>query len=252
MEIKKSILIVTILYLLSIIAISIVYRVNYKKLNNDYSKAIRKASLSGKTVKLKDPRIFRETRENEENPDNENDIENIDDNRDSADNIENPDDKRKKNNFKDKNKADFYVNNGIDGEIVEQLAQKFPVPDGVDKLNGSNFFVLLGVLSMQSSSIKNQDDAKQAYDDIINKITTGDPQLMQAAKVYRNQGAKIFAEEIKANRKMEDVKTWPQYILFNSGMIKAYRQEVDLKQQATNDNDDRIVDVDAHDIDDVA
>lgn len=40
MEIKKSILIVTILYLLSIIAISIVYRANYKKLNNDYNKAI--------------------------------------------------------------------------------------------------------------------------------------------------------------------------------------------------------------------
>lgn len=40
MEIKKSILIVTILYLLSIIAISIVYKVKYKKLNNDYSEAI--------------------------------------------------------------------------------------------------------------------------------------------------------------------------------------------------------------------
>ncbi len=40
MEIKKSILIVTILYLLSIIAISFVYRAKYKKLNNDYSKAI--------------------------------------------------------------------------------------------------------------------------------------------------------------------------------------------------------------------
>ena len=40
MEIKKSILIVTILYLLSIIAISIVYRVKYKKLDNDYNKAI--------------------------------------------------------------------------------------------------------------------------------------------------------------------------------------------------------------------
>lgn len=40
MEIKKSILIVTILYLLSIIAISIVYKANYKKLNNDYNKVI--------------------------------------------------------------------------------------------------------------------------------------------------------------------------------------------------------------------
>lgn len=40
MEIKKSILIVTIIYLLSIIAISIIYKVNYKKLNNDYNKAI--------------------------------------------------------------------------------------------------------------------------------------------------------------------------------------------------------------------
>ena len=40
MEIKKSILIVTILYLLSIIAISIIYKINYKKLNNNYNKAI--------------------------------------------------------------------------------------------------------------------------------------------------------------------------------------------------------------------
>lgn len=40
MEIKKSILVVTILYLLSIIAISIVYRVKYKKLNNDYNKVV--------------------------------------------------------------------------------------------------------------------------------------------------------------------------------------------------------------------
>lgn len=40
MEIKKSILIVTILYLLSIIAISVVYKVKYKKLNNDYDKVV--------------------------------------------------------------------------------------------------------------------------------------------------------------------------------------------------------------------
>ena len=40
MEIKKSILIVTILYLLSVVAISIVYKVKYNKLNNDYNKAI--------------------------------------------------------------------------------------------------------------------------------------------------------------------------------------------------------------------
>lgn len=40
MEIKKSILIVTILYLLSIIVISILYKVNYKKLNNDYNKVV--------------------------------------------------------------------------------------------------------------------------------------------------------------------------------------------------------------------
>ena len=40
MEIKKSILIVTILYLLSIVAISIVYKVKYNKLNKEYNKAI--------------------------------------------------------------------------------------------------------------------------------------------------------------------------------------------------------------------
>ena len=40
MEIKKSILTITILYLLGIIVISILYKVNYKKLNNDYNKAI--------------------------------------------------------------------------------------------------------------------------------------------------------------------------------------------------------------------
>lgn len=40
MEIKKSILIVTILYLLSIAAISIVYKAKYNKLNNEYNKAI--------------------------------------------------------------------------------------------------------------------------------------------------------------------------------------------------------------------
>ena len=40
MEIKKSILIVTIIYLLSVVAISIVYKANYQKLSNDYNKAI--------------------------------------------------------------------------------------------------------------------------------------------------------------------------------------------------------------------
>ena len=40
MEIKKSILTITILYLLGIIAISILYKINYKKLNNDYKKVI--------------------------------------------------------------------------------------------------------------------------------------------------------------------------------------------------------------------
>ena len=40
MEIKKSVLIITILYLLSSIAISFVYKVKYNKLNNEYNKVI--------------------------------------------------------------------------------------------------------------------------------------------------------------------------------------------------------------------
>lgn len=40
MEIKKSVLIITILYLLSSIAISFVYKVKYNKLNNEYKKVI--------------------------------------------------------------------------------------------------------------------------------------------------------------------------------------------------------------------
>lgn len=40
MEIKKSVLIITILYLLSSIAISFVYKVKYNKLNNKYNKVI--------------------------------------------------------------------------------------------------------------------------------------------------------------------------------------------------------------------
>lgn len=40
MEIKKSITIVTIVYLLFVIFISIVYRVNYNKLNKKYTKAL--------------------------------------------------------------------------------------------------------------------------------------------------------------------------------------------------------------------
>lgn len=40
MEIKKSVLIITILYLLSAIAISFVYKVKYNKLNNEYNKVI--------------------------------------------------------------------------------------------------------------------------------------------------------------------------------------------------------------------
>lgn len=40
METKKSILVITILYLLGIIVISILYKINYKKLNNDYNKVL--------------------------------------------------------------------------------------------------------------------------------------------------------------------------------------------------------------------
>ena len=40
MEIKKSVLIITILYLLSSIAISFVYKVKYNKLNDEYNKVI--------------------------------------------------------------------------------------------------------------------------------------------------------------------------------------------------------------------
>ena len=40
MEIKKSVLIITILYLLNSIAISFVYKVKYNKLNNEYNKVI--------------------------------------------------------------------------------------------------------------------------------------------------------------------------------------------------------------------
>lgn len=40
METKKFILVITILYLLGIIVISILYKINYKKLNNDYNKVL--------------------------------------------------------------------------------------------------------------------------------------------------------------------------------------------------------------------
>ena len=51
MEIKKSVLIITILYLLSSIAISFVYKVKYNKLNNEYNKVINKKIVLYITLK---------------------------------------------------------------------------------------------------------------------------------------------------------------------------------------------------------
>ena len=40
MEIKKSVLIISIVYLICVISLIIVYRINYDKLNNKYNKAL--------------------------------------------------------------------------------------------------------------------------------------------------------------------------------------------------------------------